>query len=63
MAFFGFKFFSPSKELVIIKQLPSLLLDDNTIISAGMYSSSSTLITSPTYKSFHSTSISQSSVY
>ena len=62
IAFFGFKFFSPSKELVIIKQFPSLLEEESTIMSAGMYSSSSTQMTSPTYKSFHSTSTSQSSV-
>ena len=43
-----------------MKHAPLSLLEARTIRSAGRYSWSSTRMTSPTYRSFHSTSVSHS---
>lgn len=50
---FLFKFVSPSKFLVSIKQTPFFSVECNRIISAGISSSFYTFIIFPTCKSYH----------
>lgn len=52
IAYLGFKFFSPSKDDVSIKHIPSYDVY-NTIRSADIISNSSIFIISPTNTSFH----------